>query len=106
MNIVIHSRNRNLYSTHRLVEAGKARGYTVRVIDHIRCFMEQLVKLTSKERATAIKGAPIIGSSACGVDLLRSARGPLIMEENSSPGLDGIEVATKKRRGRHDHQFY
>ncbi len=56
----------------------------------------QLVKLTPKERATAIKAAKVMGLNVCGVDLLRSSRGPLVMEVNSSPGLEGIELATQK----------
>jgi len=56
----------------------------------------QLVKLTPAERATAVKAASIMGLNVCGVDLLRSDRGPLVMEVNSSPGLEGIEEATKK----------
>ena len=56
----------------------------------------QLVKLTPKERATAVKAAKIMGLNVCGVDLLRSDRGPLVMEVNSSPGLEGIEEATGK----------
>lgn len=56
----------------------------------------QLVKLTPKERATAIKAAQVVGLNVCGVDLLRSSRGPLVMEVNSSPGLQGIEEATQK----------
>jgi ribosomal protein S6--L-glutamate ligase len=56
----------------------------------------QLVKLTPKERATAVQAAQIMGLNVCGVDLLRSSRGPLVMEVNSSPGLEGIERATEK----------
>ena len=56
----------------------------------------QLVKLTPDERATAIKAAKVMGLNVCGVDLLRSDRGPLVMEVNSSPGLKGIEEATGK----------
>jgi ribosomal protein S6--L-glutamate ligase len=37
-----------------------------------------------------------MGLNVCGVDLLRSERGPLVMEVNSTPGLEGIENATKK----------
>lgn len=55
-----------------------------------------LVKLTPKERATAVQAAGIMGLNVCGVDLLRSSRGPVVMEVNSSPGLEGIEAATKK----------
>jgi ribosomal protein S6--L-glutamate ligase len=56
----------------------------------------ELVKLSSAERKIAIKAATIMGLNVCGVDLLRSDRGPLIMEVNSSPGLRGIEEATEK----------
>lgn len=56
----------------------------------------QLVKITAEERRTAIAAARIMGLNVCGVDLLRSARGPLIMEVNSSPGLEGIERASGK----------
>lgn len=55
-----------------------------------------LVKLTPEERATAVQAAKIMGLNVCGVDLLRSSRGPVVMEVNSSPGLEGIETATKK----------
>ena len=55
-----------------------------------------LVKLTPEERATAVQAAGIMGLNVCGVDLLRSSRGPVVMEVNSSPGLEGIENATQK----------
>jgi len=55
-----------------------------------------LIKLTPQERATAIKAAKVMGLNVAGVDLLRSDRGPLVMEVNSSPGLEGIEQATGK----------
>lgn len=55
-----------------------------------------LVKLTPAERATAIKAAKTMGLNVAGVDLLRSNHGPLVMEVNSSPGLEGIESATEK----------
>lgn len=54
----------------------------------------KVVKLTKAERATAVQAAKVMGLNVCGVDLLRSERGPLIMEVNSSPGLRGIEEAT------------
>lgn len=54
----------------------------------------QLVKLSPEERATAVKAAKAMGLNVAGVDLLRSKRGPLVMEVNSSPGLEGIEKAT------------
>ncbi|MBJ7555604.1 30S ribosomal protein S6--L-glutamate ligase [Marinomonas spartinae] len=55
-----------------------------------------LVKLSPEERKTAIDAAKVMGLNMCGVDILRSNNGPLIMEVNSSPGLEGIESATKK----------
>ncbi|MEM8984983.1 MAG: 30S ribosomal protein S6--L-glutamate ligase [Pseudomonadota bacterium] len=55
-----------------------------------------VVKLTPDERATAIRSAQIMGLNVAGVDLLRSDRGPVVMEVNSSPGLEGIETATGK----------
>lgn len=55
-----------------------------------------LVKLTPAERATAVKAAKTMGLNVAGVDLLRSNHGPLVMEVNSSPGLEGIEAATEK----------
>lgn len=54
------------------------------------------VRITKLEREAAIKAAKIMGLSVAGVDLIRSKRGPLILEINSSPGLEGIETATKK----------
>ncbi|ALR15139.1 MULTISPECIES: 30S ribosomal protein S6--L-glutamate ligase [Vibrio] len=55
-----------------------------------------LVKLSKEERATAIAAAKVMGLKVCGVDILRAERGPVVMEVNSSPGLEGIETATKK----------
>jgi len=55
-----------------------------------------LIKITPAERATAVKAAKVMGLNVAGVDLLRSERGPLVMEVNSSPGLKGIEEATGK----------
>ena len=52
------------------------------------------VKLTPEERATAVRAAKAMGLRVAGVDLLRSNHGPVIMEVNSSPGLEGIEKAT------------
>ena len=56
----------------------------------------QLVKLTKEERATAINAAKIMGLNLCGVDILQSKNGPVVMEVNSSPGLEGIEKSTGK----------
>jgi len=55
-----------------------------------------LVKISPEERQTAVSAARILGLSVAGVDLLRSDRGPLVMEVNSSPGLEGIEAASGK----------
>ncbi|MCG7488663.1 30S ribosomal protein S6--L-glutamate ligase [Vibrio sp. Of14-4] len=55
-----------------------------------------LTKITPQERRTAVAAAKIMGLNVAGVDLLRSSRGPLVMEVNSSPGLEGIEAATGK----------
>ncbi|MDH5370135.1 MAG: 30S ribosomal protein S6--L-glutamate ligase [Gammaproteobacteria bacterium] len=55
-----------------------------------------LIKITPAERTTAVKAAKVMGLNVAGVDLLRSERGPLVMEVNSSPGLRGIEEATGK----------
>ncbi|GJL76549.1 30S ribosomal protein S6--L-glutamate ligase [Nitrosomonas sp.] len=55
-----------------------------------------LVRLTPEERSTAVRAAKIMGLNVCGVDLLRSNHGPVIMEVNSSPGLQGIETASNK----------
>jgi ribosomal protein S6--L-glutamate ligase len=52
--------------------------------------------ITDEERTMAIRAAHIIGLNVAGVDIVRSNRGPLIMEVNASPGLEGIEKATGK----------
>jgi len=54
----------------------------------------ELIKITPQERAVAVRAAKIMGLNVSGVDLLRSNHGPLVMEVNSSPGLEGIETAT------------
>lgn len=53
-----------------------------------------IVKITPEERSTAIRAAKTLGLNVAGVDLLRSNHGPVVMEVNSSPGLEGIEKAT------------
>lgn len=55
-----------------------------------------LVRISPEERKTAVAAAKAMGLNVAGVDLLRSSRGPLVMEVNSSPGLEGIELATGK----------
>jgi ribosomal protein S6--L-glutamate ligase len=54
------------------------------------------VELTKEEAKMAIDAAKVMGLHVSGVDLIRSARGPLVLEINSSPGLEGIEKATGK----------
>jgi len=54
----------------------------------------QATKLSTKERRTALRAARALGLSIAGVDMIRSDRGPLVLEVNSSPGLEGIEAAT------------
>jgi len=55
-----------------------------------------VIKITPEERSTAVRAAKIMGLNVAGVDLLRSNHGPVVMEVNSSPGLEGIEGATGK----------
>lgn len=55
-----------------------------------------VVKITPEERSTAVRAARVMGLNVAGVDLLRSNHGPVVMEVNSSPGLEGIESATGK----------
>lgn len=54
----------------------------------------EAVKLSAAERNTALRAAKAMGLNVAGVDLLRSKRGPVVMEVNSSPGLEGVEKAT------------
>jgi len=56
----------------------------------------QVIELSPEEKITAIKSAKKLGLAIAGVDMLQSSRGPLVMEVNSSPGLEGIEAATKE----------
>jgi ribosomal protein S6--L-glutamate ligase len=51
-------------------------------------------KVTPDEKRIAVRAAEALGLGIAGVDLLRSKRGPLILEVNASPGLEGIEAAT------------
>jgi len=55
-----------------------------------------LLRITPEERSTAVRAANTMGLNVCGVDILRSNHGPVVMEVNSSPGLEGIENATDK----------
>ncbi len=56
----------------------------------------KLIKITPEERSTAVRSAKVMGLNVAGVDLLRSNHGPVVMEVNSSPGLEGIENATDR----------
>ena len=53
-----------------------------------------VVKVTAQERRIAVKAAKAMNLQVAGIDLIRSAKGPLLLEVNSSPGLEGIESAT------------
>jgi ribosomal protein S6--L-glutamate ligase len=55
-----------------------------------------LIRISPEERSTAVRAAQTMGLNVSGVDLLRSNHGPVVMEVNSSPGLEGIETATGK----------
>ena len=52
------------------------------------------MKITPEERSSAVRSARAMGLNVCGVDMLRSNHGPVVMEVNSSPGLEGVEKAT------------
>ncbi|MBI2608870.1 MAG: 30S ribosomal protein S6--L-glutamate ligase [Deltaproteobacteria bacterium] len=56
----------------------------------------ELITITTKERQMAIKATRMMGLRVSGVDIIRSKKGPLLLEVNSSPGLKGIEQATRK----------
>jgi len=56
----------------------------------------RVTRLTKLERETAVRAAKAMGLSFAGVDILRSHRGPLVLEVNASPGLEGIETVTQK----------
>jgi ribosomal protein S6--L-glutamate ligase len=55
-----------------------------------------LVKISKEEREIAVKAARVIGLAVAGVDIIRSASGPKVLEVNSSPGLEGVEKISKK----------
>lgn len=56
----------------------------------------EIIELSDEEETAAIKAAKAMGLGIAGVDMLQSSRGPLILEVNSSPGLEGIEKASGK----------
>lgn len=53
-----------------------------------------IVRISPEERTTAVRAAKTMGLNVAGVDILRSSHGPVVMEVNSSPGIEGIEVST------------
>ena len=55
-----------------------------------------VIKITPEERKLAVTAARVLGLRFAGVDIIRSKKGPLLLEVNSSPGLEGIETATGK----------
>jgi ribosomal protein S6--L-glutamate ligase len=54
----------------------------------------EALALTEEERKTALRSAEVLGLNVCGVDMLRSNRGPVVIEVNSSPGIEGMEAAS------------
>jgi len=54
------------------------------------------IKVTTEEKKIAVRAAKLTGLEVAGVDIIRSASGPKVLEVNSSPGLEGIERATGK----------
>ncbi len=86
-----------------LVVGGKVIGAMKRkgAVDDFRSNLHRggtasVIKITPEERSTAVRAAKVLGLNVAGVDMLRSNHGPVIMEVNSSPGLEGIEAATGK----------
>src|SRR5690606_11372354 len=56
----------------------------------------RMIKITPEARMTAVRASKVLGLHVAGVDILRSNHGPVVMEVNSSPGLQGIESTTGK----------
>ena len=79
----------------RVVAAMKRRGAEGEFRSNLhRGGSAELVKLSPEERSTAVRAAKAMGLNVCGVDMLRANHGPVVMEVNSSPGLEGVEKAT------------
>ena len=104
MKIAMLARNPDLYSHQRICEAAEARGHEIDIINTTRCYMN----MTSHKPQIYYQGQPLEGYEAviprigasitfysCAVvrqfDMLRSNHGPVVMEVNSTPGLEGIE---------------
>ena len=56
--------------------------------------MDSVAQLSDEERAIALKATQTLGLDVAGVDILRATRGPLVMEVNASPGLEGVETTS------------
>ena len=56
----------------------------------------EVIRLSNEENRIALSAAKALKLGVCGVDILQSDRGPLVLEVNSTPGLEGIEAATGK----------
>jgi len=84
-----------LHSTDSLVEASYGYHFSS-AYDLPRGSTASVVKVTPEERSTAVRAEKIMGLSVAGVDWLRSNHGSVVMEVNSSLGLEGVEMATGK----------
>lgn len=81
----------------RVVASMKRQGPSGEFRSNLHCGGHaEVIKITKDERKTAVGAVKALGLNVAGVDLLRSNRGPLVMEVNSSPGLEGIEKSTGK----------
>lgn len=79
----------------RVVAAMKRQGPTGEFRSNLhRGGLGEKVRITPEEREMAVKAARTLGLNVCGVDMLRSKSGPLVMELNSSPGIEGLEKAS------------
>ncbi|MEX2482973.1 MAG: 30S ribosomal protein S6--L-glutamate ligase [Brumimicrobium sp.] len=79
----------------RVVGAMKRQGKTGEFRSNLhRGGTSQIIELSDDEEKTAIRSAKALNLGVAGVDMLQSSRGPLVLEVNSSPGLEGIERAT------------
>jgi amidase len=86
--------DRSLYERIGQLPSARFVGKSDRVFNLHRGGKGQAIKITPEERSTAVRAAKILGLNVCGVDMLRSNHGPVVMEVNSTPGLEGIESAT------------
>jgi ribosomal protein S6--L-glutamate ligase len=86
---------RVLVINHKIVAAMRRQGPAGEFRSNLhRGGTAESIKLTAEERSTAIRAAKTMGLGVAGVDMLRSNHGPVVMEVNSSPGLEGIEKAS------------